>query len=960
MADEIIEATKKYIERGLKVFPVKQDKTPGTPNGFKNAAGQISEFEKYYRPGYGIGIPTGHENNIYIIDLDVEKDQSGKPLLDEKGNTINTGEIEFCTQLNITAPLKELKTTVVKTQSGGAQIYFKLSPNRAILHNHTSVLKKVDLRGEGGYVVAPPSKGSYGQYKFLNDSGIAFMPDNVYNWWLDLELPDDSNEIKIPLNLNDSGLTKLIKTLADIFKQPNGHGNDLLMAFSGAMAIRNISINHAVMILKESAKINKFPESKINFATVKDSYKRAENHSKVLGYTTFKKLVQENKEKYENYDDIQKNLIDIFEKNRMIFYKLNDKGFPVFDKGKSLEFMLSKFPNLKTDEFGKMYNFSDDGWHQDVENELMNFVQSLDNTLSEHAINEIIAGLKHITYNITFKEKKLPNTFIPITEGLYNVETKQIDTHNVNYFYSNIKRKYIPGINESDLAISDFLNHILENPEKDKLTIYQAIAWGLLNKNYIQGMGILFGEGGNGKGILQNQVIAKLLGHENVALPDLSRIANYDFELQSLINKKCLLFSESVKGISYNWEKLKRITGHDYENIPIKNKPPLQYQYASAVILSTNSLIPPRDELAIWRRIIFIVEFNNYLNTLTSDQISEIVEKISNGDELDRLFSFILDNIYPSFAKKGFAYRFSIKEAKTQYLMKSNPAITYLQLKEQRNEILRDPEEVLAYCTANNYDQNMCYFVDKSGNQTIYQIKEILIKYINKFCELNKLPQYDVHDRLSQTKIGQAIHYLNIEVSDFQKRMNGNKIHAWTGIFVMPDDTEIRLEEGHDGTEAPGNNQVNSKPIENRERADTTGLPPGAVKDELEQYKADKEWIREHEKELNANDGGKHHEEKKKAESVETLPDTANYDINKDFIEKIRETLASEKFILDGNTGPSFDKKDFQLYVHPTELSMERFTSLKAIMKGFGFKYSLIQDPYGVRFIRKIGGVSNE
>ena len=126
-------------------------------------------------------------------------------------------------------------------------------------------------------------------------------------------------------------------------------------------------------------------------------------------------------------------------------------------------------------------------------------------------------------------------------------------------------------------------------------------------------------------------------------------------------------------------------------------------------------------------------------------------------------------------------------------------------------------------------------------------------------------------------------------------------------------------------------------------------LPAGPVKDELIQDKEDM-----------ANEAAKSQEENRESQPVETLPDTANHDITKDFIEEIREKLASEKFILDGNNGPSFDKKDFQLYVHPTELSMDRFTSLKAIMKSFGFKYSSIQDPYGVRFIRKLGGAGNE
>ena len=93
---------------------------------------------------------------------------------------------------------------------------------------------------------------------------------------------------------------------------------------------------------------------------------------------------------------------------------------------------------------------------------------------------------------------------------------------------------------------------------------------------------------------------------------------------------------------------------------------------------------------------------------------------------------------------------------------------------------------------------------------------------------------------------------------------------------------------------------------------------------------------------------------------VNLLPGKSNAEITKELIDEIREKLSTEKLILDGNPAPSFDKKDFQLYVHPTELSMKRFIHLKEIMQGFGFQYSSIQEPYGIRFIRKFGGVTND
>ncbi|WP_175266999.1 hypothetical protein [Acidiplasma cupricumulans] len=346
-------------------------------------------------------------------------------------------------------------------------------------------------------------------------------------------------------------------------------------------------------------------------------------------------------------------------------------------------------------------------------------------------------------------------------------------------------------------------------------------------------------------------------------MPDLNRIANYPFELQSIANKKALLFSESVKGVTYNWEILKRITGHDYENIPIKNKPSILSQYQSAVILSTNQLIPPKDELAIWRRIINIVEFNNFLNTLNPDEIAKIMAQLSNPSELDALFSFIIDKIYPEFIKHGFTHRYNIKTAKERYLMKSNPAITYLKLKEAKDEILIDPDDVLNYCKKHGLDENNCISANRDGTVTVFEIKSALIKQVNQFCKANHLPKYDEQDRNSQTKLGQAIHYLDLEVSEFRKRINGKPIHAWSGIFVTPDDEDLKIDDNDDRN--PENSALDN---DNKgHNFDLNSLPEGPVKQSLIEEHEQKEFEKQKEQqnEDNKNAGNSENKDSEKA-----------------------------------------------------------------------------------------------
>ena len=711
MTNEILEAAKKYCENHIFIFSVGKNKHPHTPHGLNDAVNNFNDFLKLYHLGDEIGILTGPKNNIYVIDCDVEKDKNHRPIL-RNGQVINTGELNFISKFISQDNAEGFKTRTIKTQSSGRHLYYKLKDGQDPLKTYISILPKVDFKGDGGYVVAPPSAGQYGKYEVIINAPISYMPQELYDFWHDLELPDDSNEEIFPINFNDSTISLLIPTVAEIFKYPNGKGNELLMSLAGAMALRGVSIEHTKEIIKEAARINQWPD--VNYAVIDNSYNKVKKHQKVLGYTTFKNDVISNKDQYENFDEIIKNLEYIFEHHESPFYDIDNHNIKRFNKGKSIKYIMSKYTNLFTDEFVNLYYFSDlNGWHNDVENEIKKFIQTADNSISEHNITEIISGIKHITYSKEFKNTKLPNTLIPIPSGLFNVETKTLEPHNKNYFYKNIERKYIPEANQ--FVFDDFLNKVLVNPDKDKISIYESVAWCLLNDNNVQGMIIFYGEGGNGKGIIQNAVIANLLGRENVAMPDLNRVANYPFELQSLANKRALLFSESVKGVTYNWEILKRITGHDYENIPIKNKPSILAQYQSAVILSTNQLIPPKDELAIWRRIINIVEFNNFLNTLNPDEIAKIIEQLSDPSELDALFSFIIDKIYPEFLKHGFTHRYNIKTAKERYLMKSNPAITYLKLKEVRDEILTDTDDVINYCKNQGLDQNNCISANRDG-----------------------------------------------------------------------------------------------------------------------------------------------------------------------------------------------------------------------------------------------------
>lgn len=133
-ADVVLDAALKYANAGLPVIPCRHDKTPSIA-GWRNAAStdpeQLCAWWSRW-PEAMIGPVTGARSSRYVVDVDVEGfDGYGK----------------------LGLPPSEV---VARTPSGGGHIYFRW-PGEGWNNTASKIVRGVDTRGEGGYVVAPPS-----------------------------------------------------------------------------------------------------------------------------------------------------------------------------------------------------------------------------------------------------------------------------------------------------------------------------------------------------------------------------------------------------------------------------------------------------------------------------------------------------------------------------------------------------------------------------------------------------------------------------------------------------------------------------------------------------------------------------------------------------------------------------------------------------------------------------------
>lgn len=158
----MLSAALTYAARGWRVHPLPANQKFPPQVGWKDLATNDPDCLKilWNKPNSNIAIACGKASNLVVLDFDCKNNQPGL-------DTLDTLEKQF----------GGLATLRAKTPSGGIHLYFTC-PSIA-LGNKVGIMPGLDIRADGGYVVAPPSTTVEGSYEWLNEFPPADMPEEL-------------------------------------------------------------------------------------------------------------------------------------------------------------------------------------------------------------------------------------------------------------------------------------------------------------------------------------------------------------------------------------------------------------------------------------------------------------------------------------------------------------------------------------------------------------------------------------------------------------------------------------------------------------------------------------------------------------------------------------------------------------------------------------------------------------
>jgi archaellum biogenesis ATPase FlaH len=177
---------------GFPIFPVnlvvnekgKVDKKPALTWGkYQKELPTEADVKSWCKRYAGWGMATGELSRIVVVDVDMDKLEEAEAILG----------------VSLYSPL------MVKTTSGGMHIYYKWHEE---LRNTVKIENSpIDFRGDGGFVVIPPSKSPKGEYVWVKEPTPT----------LKMLLPELPEQIRKLLTLNKTKVKITLEAGGDVF-----------------------------------------------------------------------------------------------------------------------------------------------------------------------------------------------------------------------------------------------------------------------------------------------------------------------------------------------------------------------------------------------------------------------------------------------------------------------------------------------------------------------------------------------------------------------------------------------------------------------------------------------------------------------------------------------------------------------------------------------------------------------
>ncbi|MEJ1408628.1 MAG: phage/plasmid primase, P4 family [Candidatus Sedimenticola sp. (ex Thyasira tokunagai)] len=658
----LYESVMHYVKDGYPVIAL----APGTKiptagsSGYKDASTSESKIKEWWdeNPTANIGIATGDVSGLVVIDVDVKNGIDGNVSYSELNDKYNIPD-----------------TRIAKTPSGGKHYYFFL-PEGNMLRNRTGALPGIDVRGTGGYIVAPPSKNADGKYEWIDESvDIADMPDDLIEYFNQKDGVDkdhDTHSIDNPLD----GV-------------PEGQRNDALFRYACRLRSKSLSKEEARKLVIKAAKRCTPPFSK---EEAKKCLKSAWKYN-----PTFDLTEVGNAERLVHFN--QDNLRYLVNTGWMVWSDTAQRW--IIDDSMAKNITIDVLKMIRQDK----ERAKDDVHRKQVEQHYKRSqtVRVMNDTLKIARINPNV--------RITNSDIDSDPHLLQVNNGVINLSMGRLEESKPEAYIT----KQVP-INYDQNALCpqfmDFLQAIFQGDANLISYVKRAVGYTLTADIGEQCIFLMYGEGANGKSVLQN-IITQLTGDYGIAAPPqmlTQKTRSSTNDLARLEGRRLLTLSEESAGAELDEALIKQLTGGDVISARELYKEFSDFTVKAKFWMSTNHLprVKGKDH-AIWRRI-KVIPFNYRVSSEEVDQ--GLLKKLRN--ELPGILNWAIEGCR-EWQDEGLNSCEAVNEATAQYRNNTDTVDNWLTAKTYNGEVVSSKasdlyEDYKQYTGSTGYELSQTMF----------------------------------------------------------------------------------------------------------------------------------------------------------------------------------------------------------------------------------------------------------
>lgn len=551
-----------YAQAGLRVFPLSPcDKTPlrGT-SGCKEATDDISQVTKWWsdNPFCNIGIATG--NGIVVIDVDEGEGKSGEASIG-KWQSIN-------------GKLPDTITSI--TGKGGRHIIYKSDCD---YNNRVGIIPNVDIRGIGGYIVAPPSVHPNGtRYKWastFNPTMISMVDDTVKKLIGSVTVTSTPSNYpaKPPLDIGTLNFNQ-------------GNRNDSLFRYGCSLQGKGFD---DIKILEELTRIN---SSKCNPPL------SSEEVNKI-----YSSVISKPKGNNVNVNSITINQSDV--SDIKIYPYVVVKDLPHGESRKTIHpqrlaayiRQMNHYFFIESNGEKPVPYWYENGYYKQCNDlffmgQIKHYIEIIDEELVEPALLNKVYKLLQTDLGNTVPANKLnsDSNIINFRNGLLLLDSMELTEHSPDII-STIQLPCDWNPSPSPCPVFDsFLSSISSNNAEMVKLLTEYIGYAVSNvPGYLTKKALfLYGPGNTGKSQYLS-LLEKLVGNDNYCSITLQAL-EMRFGTASLFGKRVAGAADMGSATIRELEKFKSITGGDIIDFEFKGKDKFNARYNGLFVFCCNEL----------------------------------------------------------------------------------------------------------------------------------------------------------------------------------------------------------------------------------------------------------------------------------------------------------------------------------------------------------------------------------